>query len=493
MQVILSLSQSMQDNLILNVPNSHAIPYYDGLPSEDATLQYLTEEEFYKKFGCPYKEGLWTQVSLKQFKWNNITLNQDGVISGITHQALEKGIREVIEGKTSDFLAITRMDNKVGYGVFTTQKIPKHTVICIYSGEMLLGINATSQDTNDYSFYTGNFHVESYKKRGKASFMQHLPGNSEAFSENKNNFATTNVMLEFVIIDNVPVIPIVTLRDIEAGEQIGFSYGEAYWKTRGTPEVFYHSGKLAPRDKYSLRQLALSYEYKASSNISTHNNLPQTKSSTEKTGIFFGRFKTDDPNKALRRAAAMTNDKNDLAILLKEKNTDIDSQDEVANKGYTALHLAIIHGKTENALFLLKNNAKYIIIDRQNKTVLDYIIELNREEPLNFIKDHICRHYGSSDLPFLLRSAADKGDKETLQVMIASKIDVNQPGKTSGQTALHRAVQHGHLKCIELLMQSNADPKLQDVHGKSAYDYVKTDKIRELLKSPTNVNSLKST
>ena len=206
---------------LLSLPTNDLVPYFDGLPSRGAKLTYLPREKVSKQFNCSYTEGLWVDSKVKStLKWNKQQLKEDGVISGISGAELRQGIQKIRAGTADDFLAITKMDPSVGHGVFAIRDIPKHTVLCLYSGEIKAGRRIVTPHTNDYLFYTGNFHVEAYSRKGIASFMQHLPGSTKPFASHRESIAVTNVMLEFVEIDDIPIIVIVALRNISALEQV---------------------------------------------------------------------------------------------------------------------------------------------------------------------------------------------------------------------------------------------------------------------------------
>jgi ankyrin repeat protein len=214
--------------------------------------------------------------------------------------------------------------------------------------------------------------------------------------------------------------------------------------------------------------------------VSSTNTPSQINSTPEKSSEFFTLWKTHDPNQALRRAAALK-DENDLEQLLKEKDININSQDNTPEKGYTALHLAIINGKEKNALYLLWQKASYSIPDKKGKTAIDYMVEKKQTLLLNYLKDIICIEYESDDLAFILRKAAFKGEAETLKILLAHGVNVDQVGPESGQTALHRAVQNNHEKCVKLLLESGARIDIEDKKQKKPIHYVNNDTVLQLL------------
>jgi hypothetical protein len=92
--------------------------------------------------------------------------------------------------------------------------------------------------------------------------MQHFPGNNQAFGDRRNDFASTNILPEFLVYNGVPIIALVTLRDIQPGEQLGYTYGINYWTSRQVnPEIFYPNGEIVPPSEYTPEQLQASYEF----------------------------------------------------------------------------------------------------------------------------------------------------------------------------------------------------------------------------------------
>lgn len=77
---------------------------------------------------------------------------------------------------------------------------------------------------------------------------------------------------------------------------------------------------------------------------------------------------------ALRRAA-MAGTIEDLSVLL-SSGIDINAQDENPEKRNTALHLALIHQKLNNAIYLMTQGAKVYITNAEGKTIADLVQQL---------------------------------------------------------------------------------------------------------------------
>lgn len=86
-----------------------------------------------------------------------------------------------------------------------------------------------------------------------------------------------------------------------------------------------------------------------------------------------------------------------------------------------------------------------------------------------------------------LERAAELGATECVQALLDDpRTDINARGK-DGRTALHAAMEKGHHKASEVLLEAGADPSLRDAYGKTAIDVAEGPAIglmRERLSGP---------
>ena len=72
---------------------------------------------------------------------------------------------------------------------------------------------------------------------------------------------------------------------------------------------------------------------------------------------------------------------------------------------------------------------------------------------------------GFRNLP--LSRAALRGSAEEINLLLKAGADINAQGE-HGYTALHEAVEQGHLDLVKLLIQWGADPSICNVNGDCA-------------------------
>ncbi|MDX2164813.1 MAG: hypothetical protein SFW07_05280 [Gammaproteobacteria bacterium] len=146
----------------------------------------------------------------------------------------------------NDFV-ICDIHPSVGKGVFATKRIPKKTIIGIYTGivEIALGVGSpyalNAKLRNQPPFY-----YDATRFRNATSYIQHAPE-----TEIISGMATANIDMQNSIYGGVPLMLYVTTRDIEPHEQLLVNYGNDYWKKR-KPKFFNIRGEIIKPDP-SLR------------------------------------------------------------------------------------------------------------------------------------------------------------------------------------------------------------------------------------------------
>ncbi|XP_048449772.1 ankyrin repeat domain-containing protein 31 [Rhincodon typus] len=84
-----------------------------------------------------------------------------------------------------------------------------------------------------------------------------------------------------------------------------------------------------------------------------------------------------------------------------------------------------------------------------------------------------------------LHEACSRGLTDVIQELLKAGADVNSQGM-NGVLPLHDAVSGSHYEAVKLLLQYGADPKQKSAAGRSAFDELADDKIKDLLETYCN-------
>lgn len=190
----------------------------------------------------------------------------------------------------------------------------------------------------------------------------------------------------------------------------------------------------------------------------------------------FAKYRCETADKAIRNAAA-NGQADDLSQLLTSHPEAINQVDHNPEKGWTALHWACFKQQVACIKLLLDQDADYGIADKttDQQTAIDLAIASGNIEMQTQFANYITQKYAKEptieNREKAFRVAAYQGDLPALKLFIALNVHVNEPGPSTGQTALHRATQAGHISCVEFLLASGADKNIPDNKGKTAMDY----------------------
>lgn len=183
----------------------------------------------------------------------------------------------------------------------------------------------------------------------------------------------------------------------------------------------------------------------------------------------------EDPNRLISNGrtilieAASTGANSVIRVLLK-RGADVNFQDF---KGRTALHMAASQGMRDTVAILLDNRADATIHDAYGATALRTAIY---DQRVGVVELLLSRNEGSTSVqltsePLLLHWAAVVGNQALIRTLLEYGAPVDIIDSVRGQTALHRATEHGHEWVVSLLLQERADVNIRDNSGKSALDY----------------------
>ena len=181
------------------------------------------------------------------------------------------------------------------------------------------------------------------------------------------------------------------------------------------------------------------------------------------------------------------------------------------NNGQTALMHSCISNSGDIFVFLMENNADFKIKDNFGKTALDYAIEHNRVEMIEFLALSGA-DTNSLDVDQLLKAAQDTQEiinkkiktqefiteisksypnLDKIRSCISAGVDVNAKDN-DGWTALIYAACYGHTEIAKLLIADGADINARDNYGCTALIYAAingyTEIARLLLSAGADVN-----
>ncbi|XP_030362818.1 histone-lysine N-methyltransferase EHMT1 isoform X12 [Strigops habroptila] len=160
---------------------------------------------------------------------------------------------------------------KMGWGVRTMQDIPLGTFVCEYVGELISDSEADVREEDSYLFDLDNKDGEVY------CIDARFYGNISRFI---NHLCEPNLIPVRVFMSHqdlrFPRIAFFSTRHIEAGEEIGFDYGDRFWDIKGK---FFSCQCGSPKCKHSSSALA-QRQASTSSQDTQENGLPDTSSAT---------------------------------------------------------------------------------------------------------------------------------------------------------------------------------------------------------------------
>uniref|UniRef100_A0A8C3V4M0 [histone H3]-lysine(9) N-methyltransferase n=1 Tax=Catharus ustulatus TaxID=91951 RepID=A0A8C3V4M0_CATUS len=160
---------------------------------------------------------------------------------------------------------------KMGWGVRTMQDIPLGTFVCEYVGELISDSEADVREEDSYLFDLDNKDGEVY------CIDARFYGNISRFI---NHLCEPNLIPVRVFMSHqdlrFPRIAFFSTRHIEAGEEIGFDYGDRFWDIKGK---FFSCQCGSPKCKHSSSALA-QRQASTSAQGTQENGLPDTSSAT---------------------------------------------------------------------------------------------------------------------------------------------------------------------------------------------------------------------
>ncbi|XP_034968657.1 histone-lysine N-methyltransferase EHMT1 isoform X5 [Zootoca vivipara] len=159
---------------------------------------------------------------------------------------------------------------KMNWGVRTMQNIPLGTFVCEYVGELISDSEANVREEDCYLFELDNKNKDVY------CIDARFYGNISRFI---NHFCEPNLTAVRVFMSHqdlrFPRIAFFSTRNIQAGEEIGFDYGERFWQVKSK---YFSCLCNSPKCRYSSAVLAQRQASTSSSQEVLEGRLPDTSS-----------------------------------------------------------------------------------------------------------------------------------------------------------------------------------------------------------------------
>ncbi len=451
-------------NRILELTNKQAtIAIADKPLLLGGKVEHITIDEFEKKIGQPYLDRIdATELPI------NLSENHENITGNLTPRQLKKQLESILNNPRQD-LVICKINDSVGYGVFSSNDIPKDTVLCFFSGTLINSSKVKIETDHAIGYYGLNTSFSTRNYRGIASFFQHLPtalkfpdakifsqllqSMGQPVSENdlkindelysiefidknvEKSLAIANIRCEYVCYNGIPVVLFVTDNPIKAGEQIGFNYGKDYWLSRNlVPEFFDKSGSIIPSTSYKRTF----HQLKLDGCIYTGELLPLIKQ--------------------------LKDGKNQIELV------DDNHKPRKINSSIVLNELLRVHAITED---------QYRSFQRTPSNYLSSSVLFETTDINILIKKYNLPDSSQVSLEKGLRNAATNNQVEDLKkfIQLVKNINAQDANPKVKRTALHWAAIKGHDDCCQLLLESGANHSIPDAIGETAAKYLKASLV----------------
>ena len=180
-------------------------------------------------------------------------------------------------------LALIKINDKVGYGVFARRDFEINQCHLIYSGEF---VKSSPKERSDYGYEFSNkeYSINAKRVGNLTRFISHMPEHKSVIENRNKNFdkkstkldkklfywyennlvlkgikenqiAFANLLVQTVKLRGKYCVIMLNNRKIRKGEQLGFPYGIGYWISgkKKLPELFFTNGSVVPKKNYSFK------------------------------------------------------------------------------------------------------------------------------------------------------------------------------------------------------------------------------------------------
>lgn len=247
--------------------------------------EMVSVDEFSEDIGITWTDGL-------------VMTHTSELIKGVDlYKLSDKELGEIVDMLNLQEFAL--ISNKsCGYGVITKRNIPKESYIMLYSGEYSVHMRDVKDERLIYAFayeleLDKHIVIDAQNFGNYARFVNHLPSKHnlkrcyDIDDYTANSVATANLRQEVFLYQGYPLILFKAIKNIEEGEQLGFDYGNFYWKnTDIDPLLFYKKSDIIYPELYTYHNpLRAMNNYLKSREIMPKFNLYAFLSEKERYGV----------------------------------------------------------------------------------------------------------------------------------------------------------------------------------------------------------------
>lgn len=161
---------------------------------------------------------------------------------------------------------------------------------------------------------------------------------------------------------------------------------------------------------------------------------------------------------------AVINRQIEIIKSLIDKDVNINQQE--LSTGNTALHISVTMNDFSIVQLLIKHGANSSIKNNQGHSAISCAVIANRPHIVSFLLGNgasLKNTYGPSN-DNLLTIASFKGHLDIVEVLHREGIDINYQD-SGGFTALHSAVQEGHIDVVTYLLKNDANPNTSTLNA----------------------------
>ena len=182
---------------------------------------------------APPKFELLTHIAFNSAKEKRDILSRglkEAQEGNIPAEALQRGkeYRKKIERGYKPKISIRFINKRIGYGVFAEQFFKTGCYVGEYTGVVRENVRVYFVPLNNYCY-----EYPIADRIGRHFVIDATKGNFTRFINHSNK---PNLKPAYAFIDGFYHLILLSLRDIQKGEQISYEYGARYWYIRSPPE-----------------------------------------------------------------------------------------------------------------------------------------------------------------------------------------------------------------------------------------------------------------